>query len=83
MTENGINWWRSPPESPDLNPSENLWHEMKYFCVQMRPRNKADLEASIIAFWSTVTPAKCCKYIDHLKKVMPVVVEKQGDVSGY
>ena len=26
---NSINWWRTPPESPDSNPIENLWHELK------------------------------------------------------
>ena len=28
---NGINWWRTPPESPDLNPIENLWHELEEY----------------------------------------------------
>ena len=28
---NSINWWKTPPESPDLNPIENLWHEAKEF----------------------------------------------------
>jgi len=27
--ENGINWWHIPPESPNANPFENLWHGLK------------------------------------------------------
>ena len=27
--DNGVNWWRTPPESPNANPIENLWHELK------------------------------------------------------
>ena len=27
--DKGINWWHTPPESPDANPIENLWHELK------------------------------------------------------
>ena len=26
---NNINWWKTVAESPDLNPVENLWHQLK------------------------------------------------------
>ena len=29
FSDNSINWWKTPPESPDANPIENLWHELK------------------------------------------------------
>ena len=29
--DDNINWWRTPPESPDANPIENLWHELKAY----------------------------------------------------
>jgi len=29
--EENINWWRTPPESPDLNPIEDLWHELQFY----------------------------------------------------
>ena len=73
--ENNVNWWRTPPESPDLNPIENLWHELKeYLRAKVKPRNLAELVAGIKTFWSTVDEAKCAKYIRHLHKVTPRVI---------
>uniref|UniRef100_A0A1X7U1J1 Tc1-like transposase DDE domain-containing protein n=1 Tax=Amphimedon queenslandica TaxID=400682 RepID=A0A1X7U1J1_AMPQE len=31
LEANKINWWKTPPESPDLNTIENLWHEDKEY----------------------------------------------------
>lgn len=81
---NGINWWCTPPESPDLNPIENMWHELKeHLRARVKPRNQAELVAGIEGFWNTVTPNKCRKYIRHIYKVIPRVIELKGDASGY
>ncbi len=82
--DNGINWWRNPPESPDLNPIENVWHELKEFLrAKVKPRTLTELKEGIKAFWLTVTPAQCGKYINHLRKVIPRVIEVQGEATGY
>ena len=84
MEENGINWFPTPAESPDLNPIENLWHEMKHYCkVVRKASNKAELEDAIHAFWATCTPGKCQKYIGHLKKVVPAVIRCNGSATGF
>ena len=84
MEEKGVNWWKTPPESPDLNPIENLWHELKeYIRREVKPKVKQELIDGILAFWRTVDVDKCNKYINHLRKVIPKVIELNGCATGY
>ena len=84
LNEKQVSWWRTPAESPDLNPIENLWHELKeYIRREVKPKNKDELIRGIKAFWRTVTPSVCAKYIGHLKKVIPKAIELKGDATGY
>jgi len=84
MESSGINWWPTPPESPDMNPIENLWSELKgHIRRHVKPNNKEELISGIRSFWETVTVAKCHRYINHLQKVLPAVVEREGRASGY
>ena len=49
--EHHINWWRTPPESPDLNPIENLWHELKeHIRARVKPRHLDELLNGIKEF---------------------------------
>ena len=81
---NRIKVLKTPPKNPDLNPIENLWHEMKHFIrTTAKSRNKEELLQGIHSFWATVTPEKCCRYIEHLRKVMPKVIEVNGEATGY
>ena len=79
LTANGVNWWRTPAESPDCNPIENLWHELKEYNRRSRvvkPTNKQQLIDGIQQFWETVSIAKCIKYINHLNKVLLKVIAR-------
>lgn len=79
-----INWWKTPPESPDFNPIENMWHELKeYIRREVKPKTKSELVDGIKSFWATVTVEKCTKYIRHLRKVIPRAIELNGDATGY
>ena len=85
MTKEGINWWKTPPESPDLNPIELLWHKLKHFLrTTIKPTTKDELMAGIARFWrDRLTPEKCRTYIGHLKKVVLLVVKREGRASGH
>ena len=56
--EHEINWWRTPPESPDLNRIKNLWHWIKFYLEsKVKPKNKQELVDGIKKFWERkVTP---------------------------
>lgn len=82
--EKSINWWRTPPSSPDLNPIENVWGSMKnYSRTHAKPKSTEELRAGIKAFWKTLTPSVCKRYIRHLRRVIPKVIEVDGAPSGY
>jgi len=83
-TMHGINWWRTPPESPDLNPIELVWGSLKqYLRNHFKPKNLSELQEGISTFWQTLTPAVCRRYISHLRKVIPKVITEEGGPSGY
>ena len=84
LEEQGVNWWHTPPESPDLNPIEMVWNELKRFIEkEVKPFTKEELVQGIKQFWGTrMTPTKCQKYIGHIHKVIPKVIAAQGGPSG-
>ena len=82
--EKGINWWKTPPESPDLNPIENVWHQMKHYLrTRVRPKNKEELLSGMKEFWAkAMTPEQCQRYINHVQRVLPKVVAAKGGATG-
>jgi len=73
-----------PLESPDLNLIELVWGSLKQFLRnRYKPKNLEELKAGIETLWVSLMPQICQKYIGHLKKVIPKVIEVNGAPSGY
>ena len=84
FAKNAVNWWKTPTESPDLNPIENVWASLKYYLRHTyKPKNMETLVDGIKQFWRSMTPAVCQRYIGHLHTVIPKVIQVNGAASGY
>jgi hypothetical protein len=62
---NTIDWW--PPQSPDLNPIDNLWSILNGKC---RTRNENDLFKALKSQWDMFTAAKLSKVVGSMKNRM-------------
>ncbi|XP_028407173.1 uncharacterized protein LOC114529560 [Dendronephthya gigantea] len=72
------------PNIPDLNPTENLWANLKHYLRKItKPTNNEELVKGIQEYWKTVTPEMCRRYVDHVRKVVPDVVACGGGPTGY
>ena len=82
--DSDINWWKTSAESPEMNPIENLRHELKEpIRREIKPTTKQELIDGINHLWATVDRHKCRPYINHVKKVLPRVIELNGEATGY
>ena len=85
MLLNGINNYPMPPESPDLNPIEMVWNDIKYYLSkEVRPKTKNELIEGIRTFWNKKRDDLdyCNEKIDHLYKVIDRIVALTGVATG-
>ena len=68
---------KSPPLSPDLNPIEMVWNEMKNYVKKQKCKKQSDYEIAISDFKSNLTPDRCKNYIDRLKKVHSLQIKNE------
>ncbi|CAF0866537.1 unnamed protein product [Brachionus calyciflorus] len=82
---NFINHFPSPPQSPDLNPIEMIWNDLKYYLETFyKPSTINDLVYGINRFWDRkVNIDLCNSKINKLFSVVDRIVEFNGEASEF
>ncbi len=63
-----------PSQSPDINPIENLWRELKVWVAKHQPRNLNDLEKICKEEWDKIPPEMCANLVANYKKRLTSVI---------
>ena len=70
----GWNILEWPSQSPDLNPIENLWWDLKKAVAARKPKNVTELEAFAHEEWAKIPIGRCktlvSSYVSRLKDVI-------------
>ncbi len=72
-----------PSQSPDLNPIENLWRELKVRVAKGQPRNLNDSERICKEEWDKIPPEMCANLVANYKKRLTSVIVNKGFATKY
>ncbi len=67
-----------PSQSPDLNPIENLWRELKVRVAKRHPRNINDLERICKEERDKISPEMCANLVANDKKRLTSVIANKA-----
>uniref|UniRef100_A0AAZ3S108 Tc1-like transposase DDE domain-containing protein n=1 Tax=Oncorhynchus tshawytscha TaxID=74940 RepID=A0AAZ3S108_ONCTS len=72
-----------PSQSPDLNPIENLWKELKTAVHKCSPSNLTELELFCKEEWEKISVSQCAKLIETYPKRLTAVIAAKGGATKY
>ncbi|XP_071480853.1 uncharacterized protein [Diadema antillarum] len=85
LERNNVTWWRTPPESPDINPIEHVWGNMKvHIRRHVKPRTKEQLIDGLKTYWrDNMTRDKLERHLNNVYNVYPEIIRQMGDTTKY
>jgi transposase len=83
--ENGVQVLPWPAQSPDLNPIENLWMEVKRNVQKQKkkPTNLADLEKHVKRAWRAIPKEMIENLVDSMPRRIQAVIAAKGGPTKY
>jgi hypothetical protein len=81
--ESYINDWQA--QSPDLNPIEHVWHQLKWklSCYERRVKNTDKLWERVEKIWNDFDNELCQRYIDIMPKKTQEIINRKGGSTKY
>lgn len=81
--EQKINLLEWPSQSPDLNPIENLWKDLKNAVALKKTSNKQILWDTLKKEWEAIPVERCRNLIDSMPRRCQAVIEAKGQATKY
>uniref|UniRef100_A0AAY4BHR9 Tc1-like transposase DDE domain-containing protein n=1 Tax=Denticeps clupeoides TaxID=299321 RepID=A0AAY4BHR9_9TELE len=72
-----------PSQSPDLNPIENLWQDLKTAVHKHCPSNLTELELFCKEEWARIQVSRCAKLVETYPKRLAAVIAAKGGYTKY
>uniref|UniRef100_A0AAR2IYW9 Transposase n=2 Tax=Pygocentrus nattereri TaxID=42514 RepID=A0AAR2IYW9_PYGNA len=72
-----------PSQSPDLNPIENLWQDLKTAVHKRSPSNLTELELFCKEEWARISVTRCAKLVETYPKRLAAVIAAKGGSTKY
>uniref|UniRef100_A0A8C4TAD6 Tc1-like transposase DDE domain-containing protein n=1 Tax=Erpetoichthys calabaricus TaxID=27687 RepID=A0A8C4TAD6_ERPCA len=83
LQDNSVNVLEWPSQSPDLNPIEHLWRDLKMAVHRRFPSNLMELERCCKEEWAKLAKDRCAKLIASYRKRLIVVIAAKGGPTSY
>ena len=89
--KNTLNWLKNnnieiidwPPQSPDLNPIENLWKIVKTEINKLKLKKKDEIQEQLNKSWNSIDLAKCKSLVVSMPKRIDEVLANKGGWTKY